>query len=174
MEITPPEDEALELFWARARKVAGLTRLDVVVGESELAALIPPAWSFGTDAEEADELLALVVAGVKTATASALWEWEAEGEELPHPGDLSIVCDGSGEPRLLVRTTGVDVVPFDQVGPEHAAAEGEGDRSLEHWRRVHEKYFAAVLEPYGRAFAPDMPVVLETFTVVYPLPRRRW
>ena len=142
MDTTPPEDESVERFWAQARKVAGFTRLDVVVGENELAALTPPAWSFGANAEEADELLALVIAGVKTATASSpLRSGRRRSEELPRPGDLSIICDGAGEPHVLVRTTAVDVVPFDQVPAEHAAAEGEGDRSLEHWRRVHEAYF---------------------------------
>ncbi|GAA1635958.1 ASCH domain-containing protein [Georgenia ruanii] len=173
MDTTPPEDETVERFWAQARKVAGFTRLDVVVGENEVAALTPPAWSFGTDAEEADELLALVVAGVKTATSSARWEWEAEGEELPRPGDLSIICDGAGEPHVLTRTTAVDVVPFDQVPAEHAAAEGEGDRSLEHWRQVHERYLRHVLGGYGREFTPETPVVLERFAVLYPRRRRR-
>ncbi|WP_448070507.1 ASCH domain-containing protein [Georgenia yuyongxinii] len=173
MDSTAPEDEAVELFWAEARKVVGTTRLEGVVGQDPLAALTPPAWSFGKDAQEADELLALVVAGVKTATASALWEWEEEDEPLPQGGDLSIVCDGAGEPRLLVRTTSVQVVPFDQVPPEHAVAEGEGDKTLARWRDVHERYFREVLGPYGREFAADMPVVLERFTVLHPRQRRR-
>ncbi|WP_127125263.1 ASCH domain-containing protein [Georgenia sp. SYP-B2076] len=167
MDITAPEDQVIERFWAEARKIAGLTRLDVVVGENELASLTPPAWAFGSNAEVADGLVALVLAGAKTATASALWEWEADGEELPRPGDLSIICDGSGAPRALVRTVTVDVVAFDQVPAGHAAAEGEGDLSLEWWRRAHETYFRESLARTGRAFAPDMPVVLETFKILH-------
>ncbi len=34
----------------------------------------------------ADELSGLIRSGVKTATCSALWEWEAEGAELPQVG----------------------------------------------------------------------------------------
>ncbi|MFZ1474433.1 MAG: ASCH domain-containing protein, partial [Anaerolineae bacterium] len=41
------------------------------------------AESFGDHPDLADELAALVLAGVKTATCSALWEWEAEGASLP-------------------------------------------------------------------------------------------
>ena len=170
METTPPEDEAIELFWAEARKVTGLTRLDVIVGTSDTASLTPPAWSFGDTAEMADELADLVLAGRKTATASALWEWEAEDEDLPRPGDLAIVCDGAGRPRALVRTDDVQVVPFDAVGAEHARAEGEGEATLESWRREHRDHFTAAVAP--RPFATDMPVVLERFTVLHPRVRR--
>ncbi len=34
----------------------------------------------------------------------------------------------------MIETTDLRVVPFDQVGEEHARAEGEGDRTLAHWR----------------------------------------
>lgn len=173
MDTTAPSDDALELFWAEARKVAGLTRLAAVIGVGATESLTPPAWSFGDSAEMADELLGLVLAATKTATSSARWEWEADGEPLPEPGDLAIVCDGAGEPRALVRTVAVDVVPFDQVPAEHAAAEGEGDGSLESWRRDHDAYFTAALARVGRTFAPDMPVVLERFELLHPRPRRR-
>jgi uncharacterized protein YhfF len=173
MESSPPEDEAVERFWSQASKVTDITGLDVVVGKSELAALTPPAWSFGSTPEEADELLSLVLAGVKTATSGSLWERQEQGDELPHAGDLSIICDGNGQPQVLVRIATVDVLPFDQVPAEHAAAEGEGDRSLEHWRRTREREFTDTLAPYGRSFRADMPVVLETFTVLYPRPRWR-
>ncbi|WP_226909810.1 ASCH domain-containing protein, partial [Georgenia ruanii] len=172
-ESAPPQDEAVERFWALASKVADITGLDVVVGKSELAALTPPAWSFGSTPEEADQLLALVLAGVKTATSSSLWERQEQGEEQPNPGDLSIICDGNGQPQVLVRIETVDVRPFDQVPAEHAAAEGEDDRSLEHWRRQRQREFTDTLAAYGRTFRADMPVVLETFTVLYPGPRRR-
>jgi uncharacterized protein YhfF len=173
MDPTAPSDDDLELFWAEARKVAGLTRLASIIGVGAKESLTPPAWSFGDSAEMADELLALVLAGRKTATSSARWEWEADGEPLPQPGDLAIICDGKGDPRALVRTVAVDVVPFDQVPPAHAAAEGEGDGSLEHWRRAHQDYFTTALARVGRTFQRDMPVVLERFELLHPRPRRR-
>ena len=168
METTPPDDEAIELFWAEARKVVGLTRLDVIVGTSDTASLTPPAWSYGETAEQADELVGLVLAGDRTATSSALWEWEAEDEDLPRPGDLAIVCDGAGLPRALVRTDAVVVVPFDAVDAEHTRAEGE--TSLDSWRREHRDHLTAAVAP--RPFATDMPLVLERFTVLHPRPRR--
>ncbi len=45
-----------------------------------------PADAFGDSPELADELLALVLAGTKTATCSSVWEWEAEGEAPPIVG----------------------------------------------------------------------------------------
>ena len=49
------------------------------------------AWSFGSDA---DGLAALVLAGKKTATASAYPLYELEGEPLPQAGDIKA-------PRLI-------------------------------------------------------------------------
>lgn len=173
MEITAPSDDALDLFWAEARKVLGLTKIEPIGGVGSTGSLTPPAWSFGDSAEMADQLLQLVLDGAKTATSSALWEWEADGETPPEPGALAILCDGSGEPRALIRTESVEVVPFDRVPGDHAAAEGEGDGTLERWRTDHAAYFVDALARVGRTFASDMPVVLERFVVLHPKPRRR-
>lgn len=43
----------------------------------------PPAGSFGDNPELANRLGRLVYDGVKTATCSALWEWEYDGDPLP-------------------------------------------------------------------------------------------
>ncbi|NHC21757.1 ASCH domain-containing protein [Nocardioides sp. IC4_145] len=172
MSTQPPEVSAeVEAFWVLARRQARLERLPGYFGPSALASLPPPAWSFGATPEQADELADLVAGGVKTATASAVDDYAAEGVPLPEPGTLGIVLDGSGRPRALVTTTEVAVVPFDQVPAEHAHAEGEGDRSLATWRQRHESFFREV-DPHGRGFRPDMPVVLERFRVLHPKPGR--
>jgi len=161
-------DEAeIERFWSLARRRAKLEKMPGYFGADPLAAVRPPAWAFGADPEQADALLALVLDGTKTATASAREDYHDDSDEpLPARGALSIVLDGSGRPRALLVTTDVRVVPFDEVDAEHAAAEGEGDRSLEHWRAVHERFFTEV-DPNGRGFRRDMPVVLERFEVLY-------
>jgi len=66
------QDLAVDAYWATARKRAGVSELTGVLAEQPLAAVEPPAWSFSADPEEADELLALVLAGLKTATAVVL------------------------------------------------------------------------------------------------------
>jgi uncharacterized protein YhfF len=159
---TQPTD--VEAFWNLARFHANLNSAPTYFGPTTLEVVPPPAWAFGDSADVADELLKLVLDGTKTATASALWDYEAEGEALPEVGSLSILLDGRGHPRALINTTDVAVVPFDEVGEEHARLEGEGDGSLAHWRAVHERFFAGAS---SRAFEPDMPVVLERFQVIY-------
>jgi uncharacterized protein YhfF len=157
---------AVEAFWELARFHAKLNSAPTYFGPTTLEVVPPPAWSFGASPEQADELLTLVLDGTKTATASALWDYEAEGEVLPEAGSLSILVDGRGHPRALINTTDVEVVPFDEVGEEHARLEGEGDGSLDYWRAAHERFFTEVAT-HDRGFRPDMPVVLERFEVVY-------
>lgn len=160
----------LQEFWEVARIRAGVARVSVVTGPGVAATVPPPAWSFGDDPRLADELLALVLDGSKTGTSSSVAELEAAGEPLPRPGDLSIILDGSGDPRALIRTTQVDVVPFDAVDAEFARLEGEDDLSLESWREGHERYFRRVLATWGVEFSADLPVVLERFELLHPTP----
>lgn len=159
---------ALQDFWEAARMRTGITRTAVVTGMSVEATLPPPAWSFGDNPELADQLLDLVLAGTKTATATSLAELEQAGEPVPGRGDLSIVLDGAGHPRALIRTTDVQVLAFRDVTEEQAAAEGEDDRSLASWRREHSTYFRRVLAGGGAEFSEDLPVAIETFELLYP------
>jgi uncharacterized protein YhfF len=125
------------------------------------------AWSFGDGPEMADSLGGLVLAGRKTATCSALWEIEADGGQVPRPGERSVVLDGRGDPLCVVETTEVEVRRFDRVDEAFARDEGEGDLSLAYWREAHRRFFARTLPAIGRRFAEDMPLVCERFRVVY-------
>lgn len=158
--ISPP---ALHSFWGRARAAAPTLPADP-----------PEAWAFGATAEHADGLLELVVAGTKTGTASSLWDYETTGEPIPRRGELSIILDGAGLPRVVLETAEVSIVPFDEVTEEHARAEGEGDRTLATWRAIHERYWRHHSES-PRGWEPDMPVVCERFRVLYAeAPDRPW
>ncbi|UQN15611.1 ASCH domain-containing protein [Gulosibacter sp. ACHW.36C] len=142
-------------YWRQVRDV-----------KPELPEAVPEAWAFGATPAHADELLALVLAGTKTSTASSLWDFEATGEAMPREGEHSILLDGVGEPRAVIETTQVRIRPFDEVDARHAHAEGEGDRTLAHWRAVHERFWREYSEN-PRGFEPDMPVVCEAFVLVY-------
>ena len=155
----PADPQQVAEFWESARPQG-----------SETAP--PQAWAFGATVAQAGELLALVLAGTKTATASALWDYEADGEPLPAKGQLDIVLDGDGVPRALIRNTSVRVVPFDEVDADHAWLEGEGDRSLETWQQDHESFFTNHAS-HDRGFTADMPVVLERFELIHPLAAER-
>jgi uncharacterized protein YhfF len=119
--------------------------------------------SWGDGPEMADELGRLIAVGIKSATCSALWEYEASGEPLPGEGLLTVVVDGRGLPLCLVETLEVVVRRFDEVDAAFAYAEGEGDRSLEYWRQAHQGFFTRTLERKGRVFDPSMPLVCERF-----------
>ena len=159
---TVPGD--VERFWLLARRQARIEGLPGYFGPTTLEVLPPPTWSFGATPEQADALLDLVLAGTKTATSSALRDYE-DDEALPQAGSLDIVLDSTGRPRALLKITAVEVLPFDEVDEEHARLEGEGDRSLAYWRDVHERFFTDTAG--GEEFADDMPVVLERFEVLY-------
>ena len=122
------------------------------------------AWAFGVDA---DMLANLVLIGEKTATASAFPLYESEKEPLPEVGEYSIILDSKDNAVCIIKTAKVYVVPFKEVTAEHAYKEGEGDKSLEYWRAVHEKFFTDCLSEAGMLFSGDMKVVCEEFDVVY-------
>lgn len=124
------------------------------------------AWHFCDNEPDANELADLVLAGTKRATAGLLWSYEDEGEPLPRVGDLSIVTDWEGRARCVIRTTAVEIVPFEAVTPEFAVIEGEGDGSLDYWRTAHEAAFTRELADFGRALEPSSPVVCVCFEVV--------
>ncbi|HGM5489082.1 TPA: ASCH domain-containing protein [Serratia fonticola] len=113
-------------------------------------------WAFGDTEQQADELVKLVLDGVKTATCSNL-----DGEGIPQPGDVFVVVDGKNEPVCAIELTTVDMSTYEQVDAAHALAEGEGDRTLDYWRKEHKRFF----EEY-ELFSPDMTLVLMHFKVV--------
>ena len=123
------------------------------------------AWAFGCDA---DQLAALVLEEKKTATAGLRIWYVLEKLELPGEGSYSVVLDSEDNAVCIIRTTRVSVTPFCEVGADHAWKEGEGDRGLAYWRKVHQEFFSEELKAIGMAFDPSMDVVCEEFLRVYP------
>ena len=156
---------AVEEFWDEVKGQIGLP-----ASQTET---VPEAWPFSTEdnPELADQLLTLVLDGTKTGTASALWCYE-DNEPIPHIGELSIILDGAGQPRAVIRTTRIDIVPFNEVTEEHAYSEGEGDRTLASWRHDHESFFSHTL-PADKPFTPTMPIICEQFQLLLLKPQQR-
>ena len=124
-------------------------------------------WHFGDSQELADELAELVVSGKKTATASLLWEYEAEGEALPWSGSYSVITNFDGTPKGVIQTIEVRILPFDEVEADFAADEGEGDLSLDFWRKAHRLIFSRTCARLGLEPNSKMPVVCERFRLLY-------
>ncbi len=123
-------------------------------------------WCYG---DTPDELAELTRNGIKTATASAYPLYELEGQELPEAGAYSVILRADESAVCVICTETVYVVPFREVTAEQAYREGEGDRTLGYWRKVHERFFRKELEDAGLTFSEDMGVVCEEFKVVYTL-----
>jgi uncharacterized protein YhfF len=114
------------------------------------------SFAFGDGPALADELLDLVIKGVKTATCST--------EDEPNtstPGERWIVLDGRGEPRCVIETVEVAYRRYNEVNAAFAHEEGEGDRSLSYWREAHRQYFGR----QGK-FSEDMMLMCERFRLV--------
>ena len=113
-------------------------------------------FSFGDNPELAEELAQLVLAGKKTATC-----WVATAGLLTTVGKRMVMLDGGGRPRAVIETVELSGRQFNHVDAAFAYDEGEGDRSLESWRRGHRDYFSRLGQ-----FAPDMVLYCERFRVV--------
>lgn len=124
-------------------------------------------WYFCDNEKDADELAGLVKDGIKTATCALIWEYEAEGDELPAAGNYGIITKWTGEPVCIVKTTDVQIKAFNEVDEQHAYREGEGDRSLAYWRKIHWEVFSRYCANMDREPEETMPLVCEKFEVVF-------
>lgn len=87
---------------------------------------------------------------------------------MPKAGDYSIVTDWDGNPRCVIQTKKVTVLPFKEITYELCKKEGEDD-NLESWQRNHRAFFTAEgKEELHYEFTEDLMVVFEEFDVVYP------
>ncbi|WP_442878407.1 ASCH domain-containing protein [Clostridium sp.] len=122
------------------------------------------AWGFGVDA---DLLASLVLKGEKTATSSLYLLYETESHPLPKTGSYHIILDSNENAICIIEITKVYIEEFKNISEEHAYKEGEGDKSLQYWRSVHDKFFSQCMLEVGKEFTDNMKVVCEEFKVVY-------
>ena len=143
-------------FWSAER-----LRLGIPATECHVCSFADPRY-----AQYHDELLDLVAAGKKRATAHLSLDFEINRVARRAPGDYWLVVDTVSAPRFLVRVTDVDVRPFDEVQLSFAAREGEGDSSLEYWRTVHREYFQLQCAAWEIDWSETLPVVCEGFELI--------
>jgi uncharacterized protein YhfF len=128
------------------------------------------AFHFGITNEEATAIAALVLQGIKTATGSLPWVYEAEGQALPRPGDYCIVLDTGDHPVCIIETTEVRVIPYNEVDEPFAFDGGERDRTLASWRELYWEYIVSECARINREPSVQTPLVCERFRVVYKAP----
>lgn len=140
----------------------------VSIGESpETTAKILNHFIFGDNREDADYCADLTVRGIKQATSPSLWWFEHSGEAVPQKGDVNIVTDWKGRAQCVIETTSVEIVPYNQITEAYAAIEGEGDKSLAYWQKVHWPYYFRELKDTPYTPTEDMPIVCECFKVIF-------
>src|SRR5215218_3056983 len=128
---------------------AGRMWADYVAARPERSSPQPESERFGDSPGLADELLDLVMHGPKRATAGAVADYRHAGEELPRIGEHWVVHDGSGAPRVVLRSTELRIGPLDSVDEAFAWDEGEGDRTRESWLDGHSRFFRRTLGRFG-------------------------
>lgn len=121
------------------------------------------AWSFGYTSDLANKLGALVLSGKKTATCSLLRSYRGYEDEIPRAGVFSVLCDGSENPLCIILITHTWIEKFSDVDDRQAFEEGEGDRTLAYWRKVHIDFFTE----YYKDFSEDEDLLCERFKIVY-------
>lgn len=157
--LPPPDRAAAALLWA-----------DYLAAHPDVATLVPEydVEFYGDSVEMADELLGLVIAGTKRATAALVADFAAEGQLLPRIGSHWIACDGRGVPRIVQRSVEFRIGPLESVDDAFAWDEGEGDRTRSDWLAGHRRYYTRTLAARGIEFDEAEPVVFERFRVVWP------
>ena len=118
------------------------------------------AWQIGDSPALDDELATLVASGIKTASCGSFACWQAE-DPAPKLGSYNIILNGRDEPVCVIRIISLRLTRFCDVTEAFARKEGEGDLSLEYWRKEHQRFFSA-----AGIFSEEMELVAEEFEVV--------
>lgn len=127
----------------------------------------PNVIHFCDNETDANECAELVKKGTKRATSDSLLGLQYRKETLPKIGDFIVVTDWEGKAQCIVRLTKVLFKPYFSIDQEYAKLEGEGDKSLEYWKRVHWEYYTRELEPFGRVPRDSMIIVCQEFEKVF-------
>ena len=118
------------------------------------------AWQMGDSPELACELANLIKKGIKTASCGSFASYQQE-ESAPRIGSYNIILDGQNVPVCVIRLVSLQLVRFCDINEEFARKEGEGDLSLEYWKKEHQRFF--IREGH---FSEDMELIAEEFEVV--------
>ena len=157
MTAVPPHIEA---FWS--------TFLESPSAPRDANERFYESFRIGQTDEDADTGAELILGRQKTATSSLLWEYEASGKALPPLGNLSVVENGRRAPVCIVQTTWIETIRFDDVDAQFALEYGEGDRTLQGWRKMFWSYYSNLCAALGREMSRDAPLICERFLVIFP------
>lgn len=118
-------------------------------------------WKFAGDKNSCNELFNLVKKGIKTATSYLYLNDSDLFQE-----EYSILINYDDTEEILLKTTKIYKEKFINITKEHAYKEGEGDRSLEYWKRVHKKFFSKELSNKNIEFNEEIEIICEEFEII--------
>jgi uncharacterized protein YhfF len=160
------ESPEIDAFWKDACTALGIS-------EQSRRYALPFAECDERDGERVKSLNAiadLAVKSLKRGTCHQAIQFEMDDVPMRSVGDYWIVVKVDGTPICVVKIIAINIVPFNQVGPEFAASEGP-ERGLipshENWSYGHRRYFMKQCERWGVPWREDNPVVCESFITVY-------
>lgn len=111
------------------------------------------------------ERIASLLAGKKRAAFFPYSSYAIDNEVLPVSDEHYLILGAERTPVCVIRTTRVQIVPFDQVTMEMVQAEGE-DSSVEEWRQKTRENLEEEGQVVGFEFEPDIKLVYMEFEVV--------
>ena len=117
---------------------------------------------FGTPGPSRENLVKLVLHGSKRATAGLRRDYDNEGEDVEHVGELLAMLDNDGRHVGTLRVTRVEVLRFADVPDEFALAEAEGDLNAADFRASHLDYWTKA----GEHVDDDTPIVTLYFDLL--------
>ena len=124
------------------------------------------AVAFSDDAAMADQLLGLVLSGVKRATVSLARDYGPETEPLPAVGDYVVLVDSRNKPRCVWRTTEISVKPLGEIDDQFIRS--EGDQIPDGELGDHRDYLQRQADRGGFSLHDDIETVFERCTIVWP------
>lgn len=127
----------------------------------------PKALHFCNNEQDANKCAKLVKKGIKRATTYSLLGLQYREERLPKIGDFIVVTNWEGIAQCIVETTKVRLKPYFSIDEAYARLEGEGNKSLAHWKKAHWDYFTNELAEFERLPRESMIVVCQEFEIVF-------
>jgi len=128
---------------------------------------VPEIYYFCDNEKDANECADLVVRKIKRATATSHWWFKKHNEPLTKKGNQAIITDWDGKPKAIIETIKVISTPYNEITSEFAETEGEGDKSLNYWKRVHKAYYEREMKPFNESFDENMIIICEYFRTIY-------
>ena len=129
--------------------------------------IIPGSFYFCDNKRDADLCAKLVVNGIKQATAPSLWSFKVNNENIPVIGDLNIITNWNKIPKAIIKTTRIENIKYKDITAQFAYIEGEGDRSLSYWKKIHKDYYSREMKGSKEKFTEDLVIVCQYFKTIY-------